>query len=547
MRKLVVMLALFLMLSSSAAFSANSNTLDYTSGTMLETSVYENNEFRVMLENEVETFSNTVYNLYEAGQAGKQVIMEVTPALDKNELLIKAARLKLGQMYILELKYVKIDGTYYSSYKSRIIPVFAQNQYGFMPIKGKIISDKIFEFQMSHPVKPTQAMLKEMHIVEDGETVLNGIVNTVKILHISEDMEYRVVCEVTSDFVFEYDKPYELYFGDDFISEYGTHADQTISKIILYRLEDWALSDVKTDMIKLNTNSIQFAFNQDMEGEAIVYATDSQNESIAAMSTNLKLDEKEQQSKLMVVFEQELQPGDIIHLSGLQSVLGRKNYSTTIKVTDAMQTEPIQIESFEMIDPVTFKLKLNQEIEPASLELIDLKMMTTGQLINREVKVHSLNVKPENPYFIQGILAPKSVFKSNTAYTLNVKGTLYNKSYVEFPVNQDLSFETLDVGQVKYRIDEAIFLDEQHILCRFTHPTVAYSNIEDYIKVVYDPDGRDDQLRIDSVDAWNDYMWVIGLDKASNMYDVFIELDNIYDVTGRYSINTSKRVVGPWD
>jgi hypothetical protein len=317
--------------------------------------------------------------------------------------------------------------------------------------------------------------------------------------------------------------------------------------MVLYRLKDWEQKSVEMDMVQLNAHVMRFVFNQDMKKKGLVYVTDGKNQQITPKSIQWGLDDEERISNLTVTFNQDLQPGDIVHLSGLRATFSEKSFAENVEVVSLQQEGIIPIDFVEIIDPTTFKLKLNQQVESAFLELINVEINSVNQFINRSVKVHSLYVNPETPYIIQGILAPKNAFKANTDYLFHVTGTLYDKALAGIPVKQELSFNTAEVGRVKYSIEKAQFLDEKHIMCTFTHPTVLYSNVEDNLKVIYDPEGRDDQLKVSKIEAWNDYVWIIGLDESSNMYDVFIDIENVYDATGRYSINTRERIVGPWD
>lgn len=541
---ILLMVALFGGLGSYAEQVAADN---HEMGPLLQASVYEDNIIHLYLDQECELFKSTKYNLYAVESPDQKRIMEVTPQVEQNTFTLKTSNLSVGKLYVFEIKYAKIDGVYYSSYKTRFIPEMPKNEYGFRPVSGKITSDKTFEFEMSHPTKPTQAMLKNMRLTQNGERVFNSLVSTLEIVTLEKEASYRILCEVKSDTSFEYNLPYKLSFGDDFISEYNTETDSGFSEMTLYRLKDWECNTIEADLKILGPNVIQFNFNQDMQGQPIVYGSSEEGQGIQTTGYRWDLDEEEHLTLLTITFDENIKPGDTVTINEVESVLGKNAYHDTILLEESMQVEPLEIEQIDIEDVVSFQIQFNQPVHEASLALLDLKIHSVGEILEKELIVHDYYISPDDPRVVTGLLAPKNAFRSNASYAFEADSVIYNAYFVKNILEDSLTLDTDKLKQVKYVIEEAFFLDEEHILCRLSYPSYKPNGLNTNLKVIFEPDGDDDQLKISSLDVLNPYIWIIELEDASKMYDVYVIGEHLYDLTGRYELKSRTRIDAPWE
>ncbi len=501
-----------------------------------ESSLYEDSKMEINFGAPIETFSSSIFSVYEWDKPlARKEVREFIAGEDSVE--VRVTSLKAGKLYVLESKYLRVDGVYKNSYKQLFRVCEKSGGYGLSIIDGRVFDDKTFEIYFNQPVSATSELLTHMRLYQDGELIAGDGIGVFSIVR-TIPLETRVLCKLTGATTFDEGHEYRLDVTEGFESDYGTEISDLSLSFYLYRLPEFETIDNDISIEKLSERTLKIIFEDEMSSQAAPVVQLTQNRAVPVQSYSWHLDDEERQKILIVTTTEEIPADKQVLISGVSKLYSSNKIISMGRVVQSDST--VLIEEVQVVDPATLKVTMNQPLTNEGIKELNVAL---DRLSTIAVKAVDL----DNPYVLHlGLNSRKSIVRSSN-YFLQLSGEISDSYGVNYAVDTQFEFSSEAVNRYNFKINTAYFIDESNILLKLSHPIRTESDIEDKLKVVQDNSDSKQRIGIESIEIEDPFTVRINLVKESNMYDVVVKAEDIYDASGRFELDGTYKVSGPWD
>ena len=533
-KRIVVLWILVLVVFSIGSYGVTGDT--YGDYPLAVSSLYENSKIEIDFGVPIETFSSTSFSVYEwdAPLARKEVREYVT---GDNSVEIRVTSLKAGKMYVLESKYLRVDGTYKNSYKQIFRVGMKRGGYGLSIINGSILNSKTFELYFNQPVSATSELLTHMRLYEDGNLIAGNGISVFSLVR-TVTPEARVLCKLEGATSFKEDHEYRVEITEGFESDYGTEVSDSGIVFYLYRLPEFEITSNDVYIEKLSSNALKIVFEDEMLSQAAPIIQLTQNRAVPIQSYSWHLDDDERQKILIITTGEDIPSDSQILISGVTKLYSLEKVVSMGRITQ--NENSVVIESINVLDPATFKITFNVPLTNDGVKELNV-------VFERSNAIAVKAVDSDNPYILHvGLTSRKSIIR-DTDYLVQVSGEISDAYDVKYVVEDQKEIHTGAVERFNFKVNTAYFIDESNILLKLSHPIRTESEIREKLKVIQDNSDSKQRIGIESVEIEDPFTIRVKLVKESNMYDVVIKAEEIYDASGRFELDGTYQVLGPWN
>ncbi len=519
-----------------SGISFGSSELRYGGYPLATTSAYEDNKIEVEFGVPIETFSSTAFEVYEwDDEDAQRPVREYVPTEDSVE--IRVTSLKAGKLYVLDSKYLRVDGVYKNSYKQLFRVNNKGGGYGVSIIGGTVLNDKAFEIYFNQPVAPTSNLLNHILLYDNNELISGEGVNIISVIRTAAP-KTRVLCKLVGVSKFEVGHEYRIEILEGFESDYGTEVSDSDVEFYMYRFSELETVHTGVEIERLTEGVLKCVFEQEMTSNVAPLIQATQNEALPVESFEWFLDKNERQKVLILHMMNKVELDKQLLISGVSNLYTGDKITLLGRVTEL--DNPIQVESVSIKDPATFKIKFNRPLTNSGVK--NLKVM-----FERSNAIAVKAVDPSNPYVLHVGLSSRKSIHRDTDYLIQIAGTVEDAYGVSYAADALVEVHTDAVERFNFTVDTAYFMDETNIFLKLSHPISTDTSIKEKLKVVQDNSDTKQRIGIEEVEILDPFTVRVKLVKESNMFDVVVKADEINDASGRFELEGIYQVLGPWD
>ncbi len=504
-----------------------------------QSSVYKSGIVEIDLDESIEAFDTSQVYLSEYGVPDSSKKIRAFEVKDSS-VSIKSMGLKTGKRYVLEIKYVRINDKYKNTYKRVFRIKRSTTDPGFYIANGQILNDQIFEVYFNQPISASSVLTSHMRIYDESENLISGgVEDQLEIVH-TETLSNRVIYRVNGNVTFEYGKEYKLHIESGFESVYGAKVDEDGLDIYLNRIEEsmdvYNMSDAITlSGLFLPDNHIMITFNREMTSTVAPLITQRLGSALPVESYEWILDSNKRQTKLLVKLSDSPILDQPILISGVKKLYTGESFegiTTECEVRSALTIKDISVQ-----DASTLKVSLDKAIDVDGVKDLVIKVDGANATIVKAVD----GVVPSVIHV--GLTSWKRINEGLT-YNISLLGEVTDVYGVTYPIEESMSITPLVVKPLNFKVIRAKYIDHNIISVNLSHPVDMNTNFDKYITVIENFSDEKNCIEISEVDYIDPFTVHLILEEDIDMYDAYLRVENLNDLSGKLRMNGSYPVEG---
>ncbi len=410
--------------------------------------------------------------------------------------------------------------------------------------KIRPVTAEMLEIYFTQPIDENAKQVLLYEVYRNGALYYEGSYKTLDI-QLNSTVDNGIIF-ISKQHKFEDNNRYEVRIKSDLRSKYNAYLnDGNGDQYQFYGtvIENDAFEIKQAEF--LDTDNIVVIFSDIVDKESATtksnyYLMDEDNKKISIQSVYLDEYDENNKYKRVILRTQDLKDYHeyrlfIDDVENIFKTLQIENYQEDLGA-GMTNNEEVDLDDVEIVNrghiQLIFETPLDEDSEKASI------------VINNGITIDTKMIDPENPRILNLYLKKSRYLKEDKEYTLTINKGIYDiyKNTHKDSIEED--FDGVNDLRDEIVIEEAHFISDSQILVKFSD-YVKKSSVENEsnYSFEYDINGSEKILFPGEIEVVDDRTVIITFDYFLQDGKLYVEVNNVYDISGQYQFDDLKEKV----
>lgn len=401
--------------------------------------------------------------------------------------------------------------------------------------KVRPVSAEMLEIYFTQPIDETAEQVLLYEVYRNGALYFEGSYKTLDI-ELNSTVDDGIIF-ISKQYQFEEGNRYEIRIKSDLKSTYNAYLNDGNGDSYAFYGTAITNGDFKIEKAEfIDTDNIVIRFSDLVDKESATtksnyYLLDEDNRRISVNTAYLDEYDEDYKYKRVILKTQDLKDYHeyrlfVDDIDNIFKTLRIENYE--VDLGEGMKNdEEVDLEDIEVVNRGLIRLEFENPL--------DEKSENASISFNHSISVKKKMIDPEDPRILNVYLSKSRYLNEDKEYTMTIKKGIYNVYGNTHEDDIVEEFDGSDERPNQIMIEDAHFISDSQILIKFSDYVKESSVAEDgNYTFKYEINGKDKVLFASDIEVVDERTVILDFDYFIQGGKLFVEIDNVYDISGQF-------------